>query len=109
MADARLNAYYPRVSDSGGSQDMQDHSSQAHPETDSTTESPHSRPSEEEDNGITTSLSNIDLDREGSDSNGNHHDSPDEEDGTQLSSQSSTSISSGEESDENWESLEYIR
>ena len=66
-------------------------------------------PSEEENDGIATGLSSIDLDADGSGSNGNNDDNQDQEDDYQLSSHSSSSLPTDEESDENWESLEYIR
>ena len=112
VADARLNHYYPSCSDNENSQRTQGHRLQAHPVIHNTTESSHSEmgvPSEEDHDGIATALSSIDLDTDGSGSNGNNDDNQDQEDDYQLSSHSSSSLPTDEESDENWESLEYIR
>ena len=101
VADARLNLYYPSGSDNGSSPRIQDQRPQS---THNTTESDQS---EEDHDGIATAMSSIDLDGEGSSGNGNDDDNQDQV--NQSSSRSSSSLPTDEESDENWESLEYVR
>ena len=107
-----MRLYYPSGSENGNSPRIQGQRHQAHHRVDNTSQSGQSwdrAPSEEEQEEIATALSSIDLDGSGSNDDEHNQEVNDSEDNNRLSSHASSSTSTDEESDENWDSLEYIR
>lgn len=106
LADARLDVLYNSGSDDGGNLSVQEQRSHDSHEN---TESLHTEEGAPLNDGVATTPSSTDVDGERGSSGETDDEDQDDEDQIQLSDNFSSSTSGGEESDENWESLEYIR